>query len=335
MDNKVVYLHRKATNGEVFYVGMGNLNRPKSKERSIVWHRTVNKYGYTIEVIRRGLTKEDACSIEIDLIELIGRRDLGKGTLVNLTDGGDGIVGSKHHNKRVFCLDKGIIYKSIKDYCEERCVSHGTVSTFLRRNLSGLRDYSDVCQDYRSLRFLDGNNIVWMSDELDFNEVVEGYNPNKIDYINNYDYDYDSLIEDRVSETLNTINHLDEEFKAVFLILTLTDCTIRELAKISNTSLTIIYSNLNRCLYFLNPNKYSSKVWRKKGVYKSTYLKQKALNDNLKHLLEKVEKQYPEINSNNSNRHITDVDDKDCYLTRKSTRNKKDKIQGQQTFMKL
>ena len=331
MYNKVVYLHRKATNGEVFYVGIGNPNRPKCRNRSDIWHRIVNKHGYNIEIIQRGLSKEDACSIEVDLIHLIGRRDLGKGTLVNLTDGGEGIVGSKHHNKRVFCLDKGIIYKSIKDYCEEKCVSHSTVSTFLTRNVSHLSTY----KEYKTLRFLEGNNIVWMSDELDFNEVVEDYNPNKIDYINNYDYDYDSLIEDRVSETLNTINHLYEEFKAVFLILTLTDCTIRELAKISNTSSSIIYSNLNRCLYFLNPNKYSSKVWRKKGVYKSTYLKQKTLNDNLKHLLEKFKKQYPEINSNNSNRHITDVDDKDCYLIRKSTRNKTDKIQGQQTFMKL
>lgn len=331
MNNKVVYLHRKATNGEVFYVGIGNPNRPKCRNRSDIWHSVVNKHGYNIEVIKTGLSKEDACSIEVDLIYLIGRRDLGKGTLVNLTDGGEGVIGSKHHNKRVFCLDKGIIYKSIRDYCEEKCISHSTVSTFLIKNVSSINNG----KEYKSLRILDGNNIVWMSDELDFNEVVEDYNPNKIDYINNYDYDYDSLTENRVEKTLNTLSFLDEEFKAVFLILTLTDCTLRELAKISNTSLSKIYSNSNRCLYALNPNKYSSKVWKTKGVWKATYLKQKTLNDNLKQLFEKVKKQYPEINSNNSNRHITDLDGKDFYLTRKIIRSKKDKIQGQQTFMKL
>ena len=97
--NKVVYIHRKKTNGEIFYIGMGNSDRPYQKSaasRSVVWHRIVNKHGYVIEVIRKDLTKQDALNIEIDLIELIGRRDKGNGTLVNLTDGGEaGLVTGK------------------------------------------------------------------------------------------------------------------------------------------------------------------------------------------------------------------------------------------------
>jgi len=38
------------------------------------------------------LNWEDACKKEIEFIELYGRRDLNKGTLVNLTDGGEDIA---------------------------------------------------------------------------------------------------------------------------------------------------------------------------------------------------------------------------------------------------
>ncbi len=112
-DNKVVYIHRKATNGEVFYVGMGNPDRPYHKsmsERSEFWHRIVNKHGYSVEVIRTGLTKREAFDIEMDLIELIGRRDKKKGTLVNLSNGGDGANGNGTH---CYNIETGKVYTSI------------------------------------------------------------------------------------------------------------------------------------------------------------------------------------------------------------------------------
>jgi hypothetical protein len=58
-----------------------------------MWVSTYKKHGRIVEVIHTGLSQEDACDIEKDLIELIGRRNLGLGTLVNLTDGGEGAVG--------------------------------------------------------------------------------------------------------------------------------------------------------------------------------------------------------------------------------------------------
>jgi hypothetical protein len=113
MKNKVIYIHRKKTNGEIFYIGMGNPDRPYQKyaaSRSVVWHRIVNKHGYVIEVIRKDLTKQDALNIEMDLIELIGRRDLALGTLVNLTDGGDGVTGN---GTSCYNIETGKIYKTI------------------------------------------------------------------------------------------------------------------------------------------------------------------------------------------------------------------------------
>jgi len=89
-----VYRHRRLDTNEVFYIGIGVDSRATSKQgRSNFWKDTVNKYGYTIEILKENLTWEDAAELEIFLISLYGRRDLGLGTLVNLTDGGEGSLG--------------------------------------------------------------------------------------------------------------------------------------------------------------------------------------------------------------------------------------------------
>ncbi len=90
--NKVLYRHLKP-NGEVFYIGIGDKYRPNSKKRSKWWKRVVDKYGYEVEVLKRDLTWDDACELEKILISWYGRIDKGTGTLVNMTDGGDGTIG--------------------------------------------------------------------------------------------------------------------------------------------------------------------------------------------------------------------------------------------------
>ena len=88
-----VYIHRRATDGQPFYVGKGKGKRARSKrDRSDWWHFVVKKYGYQVEIVASGLQEWYACELERELISLYGRRDLGDGPLVNLTDGGDGVV---------------------------------------------------------------------------------------------------------------------------------------------------------------------------------------------------------------------------------------------------
>lgn len=100
MDNKVVYLHRKKTNGDVFYVGIGTEKRPYSKSgRNKVWRRIVEKHGLIVEIVSRGLTPEKAKSTEIELIKKYGRIDSKNGTLCNMTSGGDGIIDCKRTEK--------------------------------------------------------------------------------------------------------------------------------------------------------------------------------------------------------------------------------------------
>ena len=101
----IVYLNKRKDNNEVFYVGIGkDKNRPYSKDsRSIFWKNYTSKHAYFVEVLTSELTWEEACEIEKELICFYGRRDLGFGELVNLTDGGEGvcnmIVSQKTKNK--------------------------------------------------------------------------------------------------------------------------------------------------------------------------------------------------------------------------------------------
>jgi hypothetical protein len=89
-----VYLHRKATTGEIFYIGKGQGNRAtESSGRSTPWRSTSNKHGLIVEIIQDGLQEWAAFELEQGLIALHGRRDCGYGALVNMTDGGEGSSG--------------------------------------------------------------------------------------------------------------------------------------------------------------------------------------------------------------------------------------------------
>ena len=100
MCNKVIYIHRKPC-GQVFYVGIGKPSRAYDKNgRSLFWRKTINKYpNYEVIVLKRNLTIEDACELEILLIDYYGRKDLGLGSLVNLTNGGEGVIGISEDRK--------------------------------------------------------------------------------------------------------------------------------------------------------------------------------------------------------------------------------------------
>jgi len=88
---KVLYAHRKETDGSIFYVGIGTEKRPyTNKSRNDYWHNTVNKYGYYVDILSKELSIEDALELEEFVICELGRKDLGNGNLVNLNNGGKG-----------------------------------------------------------------------------------------------------------------------------------------------------------------------------------------------------------------------------------------------------
>lgn len=100
LSNFYVYAHTIASHdgprpfGEIFYIGKGFGRRAKEKRnRSKHWDNIVKKYGYNVHYFESELTEEQAFAAEKRYIKAIGREDLGHGTLINLTDGGEGISG--------------------------------------------------------------------------------------------------------------------------------------------------------------------------------------------------------------------------------------------------
>lgn len=93
----VVYQHRRSDDGSVFYVGMGqDSTRAYTRcGRNRYWKNIVNKVGYSVTILIGEITIEEAWKLEIGLIEYYGRFDLGKGPLVNMTEGGEGSHGRK------------------------------------------------------------------------------------------------------------------------------------------------------------------------------------------------------------------------------------------------
>jgi hypothetical protein len=94
-----LYRHIRLDKNEPFYVGIGSDDFYKraydKKSRNRHWRFVVNKTAYKVDIILSNLTWEEACEKEIEFIKIYGRQDLKEGTLVNMTDGGEGVLGSK------------------------------------------------------------------------------------------------------------------------------------------------------------------------------------------------------------------------------------------------
>lgn len=111
-----LYRHIRLDKNEVFYVGIGadkNWKRAYSeRSRNPHWRNVVNKTKYDVEILFDNMQLDKLKLKEIELIKLYGRRDLGMGSLVNMTDGGDGILGLKkpHTGRKGKSLDE--IYKN-------------------------------------------------------------------------------------------------------------------------------------------------------------------------------------------------------------------------------
>lgn len=87
-----VYLHKKATDGSVFYVGKGKAKRAYSKgSRNKYWHHVVEKHGYVVEFVKVGLTEYEAFELEKEVIN-----QLDSEKLTNLTMGGHTTSGFNH-----------------------------------------------------------------------------------------------------------------------------------------------------------------------------------------------------------------------------------------------
>lgn len=94
-----IYIHFRKSDGIPFYVGKGTAHtkdfykRACEPHKNIHWQNTVDKHDVIINIIMSCQNDKEAQEQEKRIILEIGRQDLGTGTLVNKTEGGDGICG--------------------------------------------------------------------------------------------------------------------------------------------------------------------------------------------------------------------------------------------------
>jgi hypothetical protein len=155
-----VYRHIRLDKNEPFYIGIGSdgdykRSRIKSS-RSKYWKNIVNNCEYKIDILFDDLTWEEACEKEKEFIALYGRKDLGSGTLVNLTSGGDGNTGMVISEER----KKQMSYKRTgrKMSFEERVEFN---KSYLKRSLTE-NDIQKIKERMRkeAVRASGGKNIV-------------------------------------------------------------------------------------------------------------------------------------------------------------------------------
>ena len=88
-----VYIHRKADDDSIFYIGKGQGKRAyhqNSYHRSKLWHQTVFSHGLKVEIIESFHSEKDALSFER---YLIASYRLLNQPLINKTNGGQGLSG--------------------------------------------------------------------------------------------------------------------------------------------------------------------------------------------------------------------------------------------------
>ena len=144
-----VYTYTRLDKNEVFYVGIGSDSKYKRAKnlslRTDYFKKIINKSKYKLDIVFDDLSWEEACLKEIELIALYGRKDLGKGSLINFTDGGEGRKGSQNKITPVYQIDlQGNIIKewvNIETICKELNIHRQSLYAVLNKKVWTCRDF--------------------------------------------------------------------------------------------------------------------------------------------------------------------------------------------------
>lgn len=121
-----LYRHIRLDTNEVFYIGIGTkINKEfysnhkhefyrayRKSNRTKYWKNITNKTEYNIEILLESNDYEFIKNKEIEFIELYGKKINNNGTLVNITDGGEGVTGtiiSNEHRQKISNANRGKI----------------------------------------------------------------------------------------------------------------------------------------------------------------------------------------------------------------------------------
>ena len=118
--------------------------------------------------VKQNLTVEEANQFEIELIKKIGRKDLGKGSLLNLSDGGEGLLNmSEKHKDTIRKTHTGKINspETIQKMSDSKKGIHPTEQhkENIRKALLGKKLSAAVIEKRQNLR--------WISNEKESKQV--------------------------------------------------------------------------------------------------------------------------------------------------------------------
>lgn len=164
MRNVTLYRHVRLDKNEVFYVGIGRGDRAYDKKpynRSKWWHRIISKTDYRVDILFDDLTWEEACEKEKEFISLYGRKNIGTGTLCNMTDGGAGgdtLTGNPNLSiiaSKISKANKG--RKFTKDHKHKLALAKNPIQ-IIQLDSTGniIREWESLSQIRRELGFTTG-----------------------------------------------------------------------------------------------------------------------------------------------------------------------------------
>lgn len=179
-----VYLHKRATDGSVFYVGKGSNQRAwdfSDSARNPYWHNTARKYGVEVEILYWGLLEQEALDLEVDTIYILKQFNQ---KLTNLTQGGEGVSGKFYSDQQRSSLSErqrgkppwnlGMVFSEQKNY---------VVSTEIRTQQSISRKGKGLGLD-NSFADLSTYLFIRLSDGLEVystrSELIKDFNLNRV-----------------------------------------------------------------------------------------------------------------------------------------------------------
>lgn len=162
-----VYLHRRKTDGSVFYVGKGTGYRVSSRSgRNRWWKRIVEKNGYTQEIFADGLTNEESCALEIEKIKEL--RSAGV-KLCNVANGGEaGLVGiplSEAHKEKLRKAHTGL----------KQTPEHARKSATAKLGKPQPRDAVELMVRYKRKKVINSDGEVFISASHAARVIAERY----------------------------------------------------------------------------------------------------------------------------------------------------------------
>lgn len=176
-----IYIHKKRSNGDVFYVGLGRYNRCNQiNQRSDYWKRIFKRHGRSIEIIYTGLSKEDAMQHEVLLIDKYKNEGV---KLCNLTNGGESVSNAIKKCVYLYKKSTGEFVKYFSSISELNCYLHMSSSNSKISHCIDLpnRSYKGYCFSSTYL-----NNFSFKKNRMHNSKYVYQYSTNG-DFIKKWD----------------------------------------------------------------------------------------------------------------------------------------------------